>query len=201
VKGEKFWATKDDRWVRHRDVTVVLDRHRFPDFVQEGQKWVDVSVITGTLVAYEGKRPFFASLVSVARGPEALVEAPLSAESALAGALPEVPKPKTGPDPFALGAFEVVAKHVTWVGADPYAAGEGQELHDLPWVLELASGRAVYGAYHHDRFGIDHGPGAVQLSPRDAVRLFQWVTPGLPEGWHSKRRDEKDEKTLFVLRK
>jgi hypothetical protein len=201
VKGEKFWATKDDRWVRHRDVTVVLDRHRFPDFVQEGQKWVDVSVITGTLVAYEGKRPFFASLVSVARGPETLAEAPLSAESALAGALPETPKPKTGADPFALGAFEVVAKHVTWVGADPYAAGEGQELLDLPWVLELASGRSVYGAYHHDRFGIDHGPGAVQLSPRDAVRLFQWVTPSLPESWHSKRRDEKDEKTWFVLRK
>lgn len=200
VKGEKFWATRDERWVRHRDVTVVPERHRFPDFVQDGQKWVDVSVITGTLVAYEGKRPFFASLVSVARGPEALGET-VSAEAALAGEVASAEKPKTGADPFALGAFEVVAKHVTWVGADPFAAGESQELTDLPWVLELSSGRSVYAAYHHDRFGIDHGPGSVQLSPRDAVRLFQWVTPSLPEGWHSKRRDDKDEKTWFVLRK
>jgi hypothetical protein len=199
VKGEKFWATRDDRWVRHRDVTVVLERHRFPDFVQEGQKWVDVSVITGTLVAYEGKRPFLATLVSVARGPELLGES-VSPEAALAGEKTDAPKPKA-PDAFALGSFEVVAKHVTLVGGDPFAAGESHELLDLPWALELSSGRSVYAAYFHDRFGIDHGPGSIQLSPRDAVRLFQWVTPSLPEGWHSKRREDKDEKTLFVLRK
>jgi hypothetical protein len=180
-------------------VTVVVERHRFPDFVQEGQKWVDVSVITGTLVAYEGKRPFLATLVSVARGPELLGDS-VSPEAALAGEKLDAPKPKA-PDTFALGAFEVVAKHVTLVGGDPFAAGESHELLDLPWVLELSSGRNLYGAYFHDRFGIDHGPGSIQLSPRDAVRLFQWVTPNLPEGWHSKRRDDKDEKTMFVLRK
>jgi len=188
--GEKFWALEKDRWVRNRDVTAVLPRSTFPDFAVEGQKWLDVSLVMQTLVAYEGKRPFFVTLVSVGREGAPGVEPPPT--DAVQGA----PSAAWG-----LGTFEVSAKHVTEVGADPFALRESYQVYDVPWMLELASGRKLYGAYWHDRFGIEHGPGGIELSPDDAVRVFQWVTPALPDGWHSSTRLGADAKTFVVLRK
>ena len=70
------------------------------------------------------------------------------------------------------------------------------------WALELSSGRKIYGAYWHDRFGIEHGPSAIQLSPTDAQRLFTWASPALPNGFHGfAPRAVKDGVTYVVLRK
>ena len=199
VEGEKYWAAADGRWLRHKDVTAVQPRSKYPDFVKDGVKWVDVSIITGVLVAYEGKRPILATLCSVARPLEPDANAmPPSGDVVPAS----VPPPAPAPTATGFGTFEVSAKHVTLVGASPREAGEGHELYDLPWVLELSSGRKLYGAYWHDRFGIEHGPGAVQLSPTDAQRLFAWVTPALPSGFHGfTPRTVKDGPTYVVVRK
>jgi hypothetical protein len=95
----------------------------------------------------------------------------------------------------------VTQKHVTRIGTDPFALRESYQVYDVPWTLELASGRALYGAYWHDRFGVEHGAGGIELSPADAVRVFQWATPSVPDGWHSSTRLGSDPKTLVVLRK
>jgi hypothetical protein len=191
VHGEKFWATEKDRWVRHKDTTVVLARSTFPDFAKDGQKWLDVSVVMGTLVAYEGKKPFLVTLVSVARNP--LPAAPSSPEEGVTTAGPGTP--------VGLGTFEVSAKYVTLVGADPFAPRESYQLYDVPWAFELSSGRLAYGAYWHERFGVEHGPGAIELAPADAVRLFHWITPSVPDGWHATSMPGGEAKTLVVVRK
>jgi hypothetical protein len=186
---EKFWALGNGRWVRNKDVTAVLPRSTFPDFAVDGQKWLDVSVVMGTLVAYEGKKPFLVTLLSVGRDAAALG----SSDSADAPAPPSAA--------FGLGTFEVRAKHVTLVGADPFATRENFQVYDLPWAFELSSGRLGYGAYWHDRFGVERGPGALELSPRDAARLFQWMTPSIPDGWHSASTLRSEPKTLVLIRK
>jgi hypothetical protein len=33
------------------------------------------------------------------------------------------------------------------------------------------------------------------------VRLFQWATPSVPDGWHASTRLGSDPKTMVVLRK
>jgi hypothetical protein len=48
---------------------------------------------------------------------------------------------------------------------------------------------------------VEHGPGALELAPADAVRLWQWLTPSLPEGWHGREGTSNEGKTLVVLRK
>jgi hypothetical protein len=188
--GEKFWALSNGRWVRHKDVTTVLARNVFPELAVEGQKWLDVSVVTGTLVAYEGKRPFFATLVSIGRDSQ-----PAAAQDV---ATADVPPPSAA---FGLGTFEVRAKHITLVGADPFSLRESYQLYDVPWVFELSSGRVAYGAYWHDRFGVEHGAGGIELSPADAARLFQWITPSVPDGWHGVSTPHGEAKTLVVIRK
>jgi hypothetical protein len=188
---EKFWALSNGRWVRNKDVTAVLPRSTFPDFAVDGQKWLDVSVVMGTLVAYEGKRPFFATLLSVGRDVGAV-----GANEAVNADAP--PPPSAA---FGLGTFEVRAKHITLVGADPFLTRESFQVYDLPWAFELSSGRLGYGAYWHDRFGVERGPGALELSPSDAARLFQWITPGIPDGWHATSTLRGEAKTLVVIRK
>jgi hypothetical protein len=163
--------------VRHRDVVTVQTRTNFPDFAQGTQRWLDVSVVTGTLVAYEGRKPVFATLVSVNR--DAHVN-----------------------DEKWLGTFEVTGKELTLVGRDPKGFGENFEIFDAPWALTLSSGTLVYGAYWHDRFGVDHGAGAIELSPSDAERIAHWASPVIPDGWHGLLAPEASaEKTFVVLRK
>ena len=120
MHGVEFWATTSERWVRLEDVTLVRSRTDLPSFAVDEQKWMDVSVVTGTLVAYEGRTPTFATLVSVGRDR--------------LGA----------PDSDAVttrGELEITGKHVTAVGRDPNAFVDGIAIYDAPWVLELSSGQ------------------------------------------------------------
>lgn len=166
-------AAGQELWVRHQDVTVVQKRSTFPDFVKDDTRWLDVSVSTGTLVAYQGKRATFVTLLSVAR------------ELADPSASGDLQPASDGPRPIPLGTFEVKQKDLTFVGKEPNGFGESFEVQDAPWALELSSGQLLHGAYWHDRFGIEHGAGSFALSPSDAARLFRFVGPELPSGWHA----------------
>jgi hypothetical protein len=159
----KYWALDNDRWLRHRDATVVQKRNSFPDFATGDRKWIDVSVVTGTAVLYEGHRAVFVTLVSVGR--DRMGDPKQSAATAL-------------------GDFEVVGKHVTARKLDPKKVEDNYQVYDVPWAIELSSGQYLHGTYWHDRFGIENGPGNVELSPADAQRLWQWVEPTVPDGWH-----------------
>jgi len=181
IGGVKFWATNDGRYVRHPDVTAIRRRDGMPDFVTGDQKWIDISVITGTLVMYEGKKPVFATLCSV--GHDRLGD------------------PETGPT-TAMGTFIIEAKHLTTSepGKKPFA--EEHEVFDAPWAQMMSSGQMIHGAMWHSRFGIEHGPGNVQLSPADAARLFAWTSPAIPEGWHSVLKlADGEQKVIVHIRK
>ncbi|HEX2881618.1 MAG TPA: L,D-transpeptidase [Polyangiaceae bacterium] len=180
VQGERFWAARDGGWVRNRDVTVIQTRSEFPSFVQDDTRWIDVSVLAGSIVLYEGKRPVYASLVSV--GQDRLGD-------------------PNGDEATLRGEFPIVFKHVTAVAADPARFANKVEMHDVPWVLELSSGQWLHGAYWHDRFGIEHGPGNIQLSPADAAWVWRWAGPALPSGWHGIASDRTAAATIVNIRR
>ncbi len=129
---------------------------------------------------YEGKHARFTTLVSVGRD--------------------RLGDPKTSAS-TALGTFEVTAKHITDKTQNELELGTSYQVYDVPWVLELSSGQALHAAYWHDRFGIEHSPGAVHLSPADAARIWRWADPALPEGWHSAKALADSPKTLVNIRK
>lgn len=191
VAGDKYWMTADkQRWVREQDITLVQRRTKFPEFAKAKQRWLDVSVVQGTLVAYEGRTPIYATLVSTGRDR-------LGAKAGRSTGNAAVSYDTDDADDLAvtrLGAFEVVSKSVSLLDVPPERAGERFPLYDIPWALELSSGQFVLGAYWHDRFGIEHGSGDILLSPSDAARLFAWATPTLPAGWHS--ASGNDERTI-----
>lgn len=182
IEGLQYWELSDQTWVRHKDVTTARKREDMPAFVTETRKWVDISVVTGTAVAYEGQRPVYATLVSV--GHDRLGE--------------EVEQAKI----TERGEFEVIAKHTTALNANVKGFANRVDIYDTPWTLELSSGQLMHGAYWHARFGVEHGPGNIQLSPADARWFYMWAGPDVPEGWHAAIDvGSSEERTIINVRK
>jgi lipoprotein-anchoring transpeptidase ErfK/SrfK len=142
---------------------VRVDRARSaPAWASGDRKWIDVSILHQTLVAYEGTRPVYATLVST--GADGLGD-PKKTRSTVQG------------------TFLIHTKHITATmdGED----GEEFDLRDVPFVQYFTEGFALHGAYWHDDFGTPRSHGCVNLAPIDAAWLFGWTTPEVPAGWHA----------------
>lgn len=130
-----------------------------PPELTEGERWIDVALSSQTLVVYEGARPIFATLVSTGR----------------AGASHATPT----------GTFRVWVKLAEDTMDD--LAQTDQEsnyaIEGVPWVQYFSRGIALHAAFWHDQFGHRHSHGCVNLSPRDARRVFEMTSPALPPGW------------------
>jgi len=67
--GARYYQTLRDktRWLKADDLGIVAEPPEYPEVAKKGEKWIDVSLRQQTLVLYEGKRPFYATLVSTGR--------------------------------------------------------------------------------------------------------------------------------------
>jgi hypothetical protein len=162
VGGAAYLVAKDGSLVRE-DQVVRVDRFReAPAWAAGGRKWVDVSILHQSLVAYEGTRPVYVTLVSTGR--DGLGD-PKKTHSTV------------------LGTFLIHTKHVS-ITMDGDDAGDEFDLRDVPFVQYFTEGFALHAAYWHDDFGTPRSHGCVNLAPKDAAWLFGWTTPDVPEAWH-----------------
>ncbi|MBI4954570.1 MAG: L,D-transpeptidase [Myxococcales bacterium] len=157
------FETVDGFWVDDRHAGRTDPAKKWPKWAKNGQKWIDVNITKQTLVAYEGMRAVYTTLVS-------------SGEAGLADAEDTTATKK--------GIFRVHTKFVS-VTMDSKVVGEEFELRDVPYVQYFEEGYALHGAYWHDKFGSPKSHGCINLSPEDARRLFFWTDPPVPAGWHS----------------
>jgi hypothetical protein len=176
VDGLRFEETRDGAWLRAKDLVMVVKRHKLPEFARGGQKWLDVSVATQTLTAYEGTKPIYATLVSTGR--DQLKDPATSASTAR-------------------GTFKVLSKHVTRA-LDPREVQGSFDVADAPWVMEFEPGHALVGMYWGDGVGEASTFHAVALAPIDAHRIWSWADPPLPEGWSAVYGG--DESTIVSVR-
>jgi hypothetical protein len=67
--GERYYQTSKDQatWLRARDLDIVAAPPEWPEVAEHGAKWIDISITQQTLVLYQGKKPFYATLVSTGR--------------------------------------------------------------------------------------------------------------------------------------
>lgn len=161
--GVRFVEAKQGGWLRSDDVRVHVQPSKLPWFAQKKTRWIDVSILSQTLVLYEGTKPVYATLVSSGRD-----------------GLGEPDKTLSTPT----GTFRIYQKHVTTT-MDSSAADNEFELRDVPWVMYFKGGYALHGAYWHDDFGRARSHGCINLSPIDARYVFQWASPDTPEHWHA----------------
>jgi hypothetical protein len=173
----KFYETNEAWWLRDLDGTVTRPGPP-PADLAPGEKWIDVNVTTQSLVAFEGTKPVFATLVSSGKRD---------------------PGDPSKDHPTPMGSFRVREKHISTTMDDDTATDGPYSIQDVPWVMYFERSYALHGAFWHSQFGHEHSHGCVNMTPHDARELFGWVGPTLPSGWHAVRATAANPGTRVIV--
>lgn len=144
----------DAEWIERKHVRVAT-RTKSPDGLATGDQWIDVDLDEQVLVAYEGETPVFATLVSTGKKGHATPPA----------------------------TYRVRAKAATTSMAGDPEVPNRYEVSAVPWAVRFRSGLFIHGVYWHDGFGGVLSHGCVNVSPKDAATIYEWVAPATPNGW------------------
>lgn len=128
-----------------------------PPGVNSDEHWIHIDLSEQTLVAYDGDRPVFATLISTGKEP---------------GMTP-------------VGVHRVQTKLVAASMRDQPQEDEAYSIDDVPWTQYFSGSVALHGAFWHAGFGQVRSHGCVNLSPSDARWLFGFTDPPLPSEWHA----------------
>jgi hypothetical protein len=166
----------DKEWMRARDLAMA--RHAEPPPEAGEERWIDVDLAQQTLVAYEGARPVFATVVSSGRGPQ--------------GTDAATPK----------GTHRIWVKIFTTKmdNLDKDDVEHHYAIEDVPWVQFFDKAVALHGAFWHRDFGHVHSHGCVNLAPIDARWLFVFTSPNMPLGWTASFPSPIEKGTLVRVR-
>jgi hypothetical protein len=162
--GHSFMETQNGWWMRNGDGRVTHPLPPPKDLLPN-EKWVDVNLSTQTLVAFEGEKPVFATVVSTGK------------------------KDRDNPDKTKnhetrAGIFRIREKHIAATMDGDVASDGPYSIEDVPWIMYFNGSIALHGAFWHSQFGNVKSHGCVNMSPLDARAMFAWTDPPLPEGWH-----------------
>lgn len=173
--GKTYMRTTDGHLVRKEHVRMP-ELAALPKGLEPWDRWIDVSLSRQMMVAYEGTRPVYVTLVST--GKKGSEEEPF-----------ETP----------VGRWRIYSKQVT-SNMDGTTATDGNyAIQDVPWVMYFEGSYALHGAFWHRSFGRVRSHGCVNLGPSDARWLFHWTTPFLPDGWHGVHATEESPGTTIVV--
>ncbi|NUP06318.1 MAG: L,D-transpeptidase [Polyangiaceae bacterium] len=176
-RGANYWKTADGSYIRNELVTVFKANPELPKNVGKNDKWVDVRVTWGTLVAYEGTTAVFATAVSPGQDG-------ISARS--------------HGHPTTLGQYQIGWK----LGSADMSGVEKRKpwaVDDVPFVAYYKDNYAVHAAWWHDDFGRPKSHGCVNVAPNDAHWLWHWMDPVMPEGWYGVASYRPEAKGTTIL--
>ena len=173
-----YHETDKGFWVRDIDVAVVR-LPKVPADIAAGEKWIDVDLSSQALVAFEGTKPVYATIVSTGRHNADPEKDHRTAE----------------------GSFRIREKHVSTTMDGDGASDGTYSIEDVPWVMYFEKSFALHGAFWHSSFGRERSHGCVNLTPHDARHIFGWAGPNLPEGWHGVRATKENPGTRVVVHK
>jgi hypothetical protein len=166
----KFARIGEAGWVARSDLRVPV-RTEPPFGVAPSERWFDVDLDEQILVAYEGPRPVYTTLVSSGRAQH-----------------------RTSPG---LTRIALKMRTTTMSSAMP---DDSYSVADVPWTMFYTATLALHGAYWHDGFGEVRSHGCVNLAPRDARVLFDWASPAVPPGWTAVYADAASPGSVIRLR-
>lgn len=178
IHDRVYYETDRGYWVRDIDVAVV-SLPKVPADIGPTEKWIDVDLSGQALVAFEGQKPVYATIVSTGRR----------------NADPEKDHRTVE------GTFHIREKHVTTTMDDDGASDGTYRIEDVPWVMYFEKSFALHGAFWHSGFGRERSHGCVNLTPHDARHLFTWAGPSLPEGWHGVKATKENPGTRVIVHK
>jgi hypothetical protein len=171
VGSDGRWWQVDGGWIH--------DKHlghwslpALPADVAGNELWIDVELDNQTLTVMRGASPIFATLVSTGfKGP--------------------TPK----------GLFRISMKQAIGQMQSRPDAEESYNVEAVPFVQYFTGNFALHGAFWHYRFGHKISHGCVNLSPRDAKRVYDMTAPHAELGWQNVYEGEGALGTTVRVRK
>jgi len=148
----------DDRWMKEQQLNEVRKIDR-PTGTGAHHQWFDVDLGEQVVVAYDNDRPVYATLTASGHEPN------------------HTPR----------GNYPIWGKGTSVTMKSQEYDDKPYYVNRVPWVMFFQAHNALHGAYWHDRFGTTKSHGCVNLAPKDAKALFDWLEPQLPMGWTAVR--------------
>jgi hypothetical protein len=176
VEDKSYWETAEGWWMRAMDGTVTNPGPP-PRNLAPGERWIDVNLGLESLVAFEGEKPVFATIISSGRHADDPAK-----------------DHHTRP-----GEFRVREKHISATMDNDTATDGPYSIEDVPWIMYFDGSTALHGAFWHSRFGHERSHGCVNMTPHDAHELFSWVGPELPDGWHGVHATDANPGTRVIV--
>ena len=163
IRKRRYRETSKGLWVRDAHIRVA-EPGPPPEDLKPLERWIDINLKQQTLVAFDGTRPAYATLIS--SGKESKIKA----------------KDHRTP----VGSWRIREKHLTTtMDGDGTAAGDlPYSIEDVPYVMYFHRSYAVHGAFWHRNFGVRMSHGCVNLAPLDAKWVFLFTRPSLQRGRH-----------------
>jgi hypothetical protein len=150
MDGWDWHRVGKDQWVDQRRMAIIKYSQR-PDGIEVNDKWIEINIYEQTLIAYQGDRPVYATIIS----------------SGLPGEDFETPS----------GLFRIWAKKKFNKMSGGEKGKDYYYLQNVPYHIYFKESYAIHGAYWHDNFGLRQSHGCVNTSPLDAKWLFDWTMP------------------------
>lgn len=163
-RGQTYVRGPGDVWYRTRRLRIAEPEPMRPEMGPD-DKWIDINLETQTLVAYEGERPVYVTLISSGQARRSF-EPDKDWET-----LP--------------GLHRIKSKHLTDTMDGDSAFDGPYSVDDVPYVMYYELAYALHTAFWHGNFGYPKSHGCVNIAPRDSRWIFNWSDPPLPDGWHS----------------
>lgn len=177
LAGTNYLESVDGFWVKAAAGTTTEPGKR-PDEVGADERWVDVNLSKKTLVLFQGDKPIYAALISPGKHSRN--------------------KKKDHSTPT--GSFRVREKHLSTTMDGDGASGDlPYSIEDVPYVAYFKGSYALHAAFWHSNFGREMSHGCVNLSPKDAKFVFDFIDPQLPVGWHGVFATKDRKGSLVVL--
>lgn len=164
-----YWETKGGDYIADDDdVTVVLPKTELKFNIKADEKWLDASILGGTMTAFVGLKPVYTTLWSPGLGGV----------------------PVKGNDPKKFATTEVGVFPIQWkdkvelMSPDP-GAPTVFWFADVPWIQYVHAPMAMHVSYWHENFGYPMSAECLNTSAQDGEFFFNFTNPKLPEGWGS----------------
>ncbi|RYZ02485.1 MAG: L,D-transpeptidase [Myxococcales bacterium] len=163
LQGKEYAELTDGTYIKKSQIRIT-EPGPPPQGLAEGERYVDVDLSSQTLVAFEGGRAVYATLISSGKHS----------------------KNKEKDHSTPTGEWRIREKHITTtMDGDGTAAGDlPYSIEDVPFVQYYHRSFALHAAFWHSNFGVQMSHGCVNLAPLDAKWLFFFTGPHLPEGFH-----------------
>jgi hypothetical protein len=160
--NETAWVEDDD------NVSVATAAKELKHGIRADERWIEASILNGTMIAYEGLTPRYATLWSPGKGGI----------------------PVKGNDPKKFATTEVGIFPIQWkdkvetMSPDP-GAPTVFWFQDVPHIQYVHAPMAMHVAFWHDGFGYPMSAECLNVSAADGAWLFDFTLPALPRDWGS----------------